>query len=114
MKDLVMYTRTSGCPFVSLAKRVFSEYGIAYREIYIDKDSEARARVLHWTGFLAVPTLVLANRGEVLPYEEPAPLPRGASPRGINRGAMLTEPNRDDLIAWLREHDLLADDNPSY
>lgn len=104
MKDLVMYTRTSGCPFVTVAKRVFADYALSYREIFIDKDMEARARVLNWTGFLAVPTIVAANPGEVLPYEEPDPLPRGNSPRGINRGAMITEPSSDELTRWLRQH----------
>ncbi len=109
-----MYTRTSGCPFVTLAKRVFADYGVQYREIFIDRDPEARARVLAWTGFLAVPTLVIANPGEMLPYEDPAPLAKGMSPRGINRGAMMTEPNKDDLTAWLREHGLIAEaDEPA-
>lgn len=103
-KDLIMYTRTAGCPFVSTAKQVFTSYGVAYRELYIDKDDDARQRVLDWTGFLAVPTLVVANPGEVLPYEAPSYLERGRSPRGINRGAMITEPTAAELTAWLRQH----------
>jgi len=103
-----MYTRTAGCPFVSLAKRVLNDHGLSYREIFIDKDDEARERVLRWTGFLAVPTLIVARPGEVLPIEEPEPLPKGASPRGINRGAMITEPGRDELNAWLLQHGFIT------
>lgn len=108
MNELIMYGRTTGCPFITLARRVLNDYGLSYREIFIDQDAEARERVLRWTGFLAVPTLVVARPGEVLPIEEPEPLPRGSSPRGINRGAMITEPGKDDLTAWLRQHGFIT------
>jgi glutaredoxin len=107
MREIVMYTRTTGCPFVTLAKRVMRDYALEYREVFIDKDDEARARVLNWTGFLAVPTIVAAEPGGILPYEEPEPLPRGMSPRGINRGAMITEPSMDDLITWLQQQGII-------
>lgn len=109
MKHLVMYGRTTGCPFITVAKRVFDEYGLSYEEIMIDKDSEARRRVQDWTGFLAVPTIVAAEAGSVLPYEEPAFLPRGDSPRGINRGSMITEPGIDALTTWLRQHHFISE-----
>lgn len=111
--ELVMYTRTSGCPFVSLAKRVFNDYTVSFREVFIDKDPEARARVLNWTGFLAVPTLVVAQPGEILPYEEPGPLAKGSSPRGVDRGAMITEPGYDQLVGWLRRHGFVAVEDAS-
>lgn len=103
-RDLVMYTRTAGCPFVSTAKRVLHEHRIPYREIFIDKDPEARERVLAWTGFLSVPTLIVAEPGEDLPYTEFSPLPAGESPRGIDRGPMLTEATTGELEAWLIKH----------
>jgi glutaredoxin len=103
-KELVMYARSSSCPFVTLAKRVLDDYHVAYREIHIDRDSEARQRVLDWTGFLSVPTLVVAEAGEDLPYEQEAPLEKGRSPRGIDRGTMMTEPSADDLTHWLQRH----------
>jgi glutaredoxin len=102
-----MYSRTSGCPFVTLAKRVLADHAQAYEEIFIDANDDARARVLRWTGFLSVPTLVLAADDGVLPPEEPAPLPEGSSPRGIDRGWMITEPNSDELEAWLLRHGLI-------
>jgi len=105
--ELVMYSRSLSCPFVTLAKRVLHDFGVDYREIHIDKDEQARQRVLKWTGFLSVPTLVISTNGDNLPYEEPAPLLPGMSPRGINRGAMITEPNVTELTAWLRQHGLI-------
>lgn len=102
-KELIMYSRTWGCPFMTLAKKVLADYSVPYREIFIDTDKQARERVLEWTGFLSVPTLVAAQPGDVLPYEPPSPLERGRSPRGINRGTIITEPNIDQLLAWLVE-----------
>lgn len=107
-KTLIMYSRTSGCPFVTTAKRVLQEYAVPYREVFIDQDPIARQRVLDWVGFLSVPTLVAAPDGEILPYEAPAPLDKGISPRGINRGSMITEPYPDELTAWLKQHGFIA------
>jgi glutaredoxin len=114
MPTLIMYTRRLGCPFVTLAKRVLADYQVPYREVFIDQDSAARARVIEWTGFLSVPTLVISLDGGDLPYALPAPLPKGASPRGIDRGAMITEPGESQLLDWLRQHQLLSDgpENP--
>lgn len=103
-KELVMYSRSYSCPFVTLAKRVLTDYQIAYREVHIDRDNEARDRVLDWTGFLSVPTLIVAEAGEALPYEPPAPLEKGVSPRGIDRGTMITEPNIEEFTGWLQRH----------
>jgi glutaredoxin len=104
-----MYHRTSSCPFVTLAKRVLKDYQVAYHEIFIDKDEIARLRVLEWTGFLAVPTLVVARKGDVLPIEPPSFLDKGRSPRGIDRGHMITEPSEDELSAWLLKHGFIAE-----
>lgn len=107
--ELVMYSRTFGCPFISVAKRVLSDYALAYREIYIDKDMAARARVQDWTGFLSVPTLVAAETGSDLPYAPPTPIAHGQSPRGVNRGTMITEPYADELVKWLAQHGFIAE-----
>lgn len=105
--ELVMYSRTSPCPFVSLAKRVLERENVPYRELYIDQDRTYESRVLEWTGFLSVPTLIIAHPGEDLPIGDPMPLAPGASPRGVDRGPMLTEPGEEQLIEWLRRYDLL-------
>lgn len=107
-RELVMYGRSFGCPFMTTARKVFADLALPYREIMIDKDPAARERVLNWTGFLSVPTLVVAEAGSDLPYEEPLPLPRGASPRGVDRGAMITEPYRQELIDWLVKHAFIS------
>jgi hypothetical protein len=74
----------------------------------IDRDPVFEKRVVEWTGFRSVPTLVVANSGEELPYQPPTPLEHGASPRGINRGSMLTEASDAELMAWLRQHGFVA------
>jgi glutaredoxin len=107
-RELIMYGRTLGCPFITTAKRVLEREQVPYRELLIDKDKEAAARVVAWTGFLSVPTLLIAEAGELLPYTLPDPLEQGASPRGINRGSMITEASDEELMAWLRQHALVT------
>lgn len=102
--ELVMYIRTRGCPFMSTARLALARMQIPYREINIDTDEAARAWLLETVGFLSVPTLVLAHPGEDRPYAEPAALPPGSSPRGIDRGSVLTEPNSQQLAIWLEHH----------
>jgi glutaredoxin len=104
-----MYSRTTSCPFVTLAKRVLDDNGLPYHEIYIDKDEEAKKRVLEWTGFLAVPTIVVAWTGDQTPISAPDYLERGRSPRGIDRGHLITEPNIDELTRWLAKHGFVAE-----
>ncbi len=106
--ELVMYTRTTPCPFVSLAKRVLEADGVGYRELFIDREKIIEQRVLDWTGFLSVPTLIIARPGEDLPYTDFAELPKDASPRGVDRGPMITEPSEEQLKSWLRHYGFLA------
>ncbi len=102
-KTLVVYGRTSFCPYQRIAQRVFDEHNLSVHSIMIDQSDEARDLVLQWTGFRAVPTLVVANPGETLPYKEPAPL-TVESPRGVNRGSIITEPTKEQLLEWLKQH----------
>jgi glutaredoxin len=103
-KEIVMYSRTFGCPYVRIAERVLADYKMTYREIYIDRDAVAKRRVVEWTGFESVPTIVVAHQGEDIPFEAPAPLAAGSSPKGVNRGSMITEPSEEQLVAWLRQN----------
>jgi len=112
-KELVMYSRSFGCPFVSIARRVLEEHDVPYREILIDRDEAAKQRVLDWTGFLSVPTIVVAEMGENLPYTTPDPLPPKTSPRGIDRGPMMTEANIKQLTAWLVKHQFIQEESES-
>lgn len=102
-RTLFLYSRSSGCPLVTLAQRVLADYGVPYREVYIDRDPQARQRVLAWTGFLSVPTLVVSD-GDGQPIAPLTPLPPGVSPRGIDRGPLITEPDSEQLVRWLRRH----------
>ena len=102
--ELVMYSRTTGCPYISTAKRVLNAHNVPYRELFIDIDHTARERVLEWTGFLSVPTLIVTMPGLDLPYMDFESLPSGASPRGIDRGPMLTEASAGELETWLKKH----------
>src|SRR3954452_7108360 len=97
-RELVMYSRTTPCPFVSLARRVLNAESVPYRELHIDQDKTYERRVLDWTGYLSVPTLIVAAPGGEMPIEEPLPLAKDTSPRGINRGYMLTEPSEEQLV----------------
>jgi glutaredoxin len=100
--ELVMYTRTRGCPWVSLARSVLKQENVPYREVFIDQDPDARQRLLDWVGFLSVPTLIVAAPDSDFPIEAPSSLAHGTSPRGIDRGTMITEPNAEQCLAWLR------------
>ena len=103
-KELVVYARTTYCTFLSTTRRVLNRHDVSYREIMINEDETAMQRVLDWTGFQSVPTIILAEPGEDLPYEEPKPLKKGDSPRGVDRGSMITEPGSFELEKWLRKH----------
>ncbi len=108
--ELVMYTRSWSCPAVSLARTVLTRHGISWREINVDADPAAREWLLQNVGFLSVPTLVIATPGQATPVTPPLPLPPGHSPRGVDRGSVLTEPGAEQLTAWLAGHGLLATD----
>jgi glutaredoxin len=103
-RELVVYTRTIGCPFITIAKRVLGEHNVTYREVYIDKDPIARDRLRDWTGFLSVPTLFVAYPGEVVPVEIPPRLPAKTSPQGVDRGVMISEPRDQQLLDWLKKN----------
>jgi glutaredoxin len=108
-RELIMYTR-GGCAMVGLAKRVLHDYHVPYREVAVDRNDDARQWVMSTTGFLSVPTLVVANPGDLLPFETPLPLARGSSPRGVNRGSIITEPSMSQLIEWLEQHGFIEVD----
>ena len=106
-KELVMYVRNFYCPNVALARDVMKRYNIAYRELNIDKDPKLAGRIKEWTHYLSVPTLVVANPGEDVPYTDTLPYPTDCSNRGYDRGPMITEPNNQELENWLYKHGFL-------
>lgn len=106
-KELVVYSRSTYCPYIAKARRVFEQYQVTYREIMIDQSEEATQRVEMWTGFRSVPTIIVARCGEDVPCEAPTPLATESSPRGVDRGSMITEPYEGELIAWLKRNNFI-------
>ena len=106
-KEIVMYIRTAYCSGVALARDVMQRYNVPYREIDINSDSQMAARVKEWTNYHSVPTLVIANPGEDVPYTDFLPCPTDRSIKGYNRGPLITEPNNQDLENWLHQHGFL-------
>jgi glutaredoxin len=103
-QTLVFVNRSIGCPLSTLARRILEDHAVDYLERWYDTEPDVKSRLLQWTGFLSVPTLYVAGDNTNEPVEPPEPLDRGASPRGIDRGSMLTEPSADQLLAWLVRH----------
>ncbi len=110
MPRLVVYARSSFCPDVARWRRWVSEHPLEYVEFDIDRDDEAYQRVLAWTGHESVPTLVIAPDDDIVPIEEPKPVPRGRGPRAIDRGTMLTEPNPGQIGPFLDRHGIAYGD----
>ena len=106
-REIVMYSRSYSCPYVRRAKRVLTRYQVPYHEILINQVPAARRKVVEWTGFESVPTIIVIDPGQDLPYQPPSPLPAGTSPRGVDRGSMITEPSEQQLTAWLRRHSFI-------
>jgi glutaredoxin len=106
-KEIVMYVRSIYCPQMALARDVMSRYGIPFREIDIGRDPAMAARVKEWTNFHSVPTIIIANPGEDLPYTDVLPPPTDGPLRGYDRGPMITEPNNQALENWLHKHGFL-------
>lgn len=107
-KEIVMYVRSSYCPGVALARDLLNRYQIPYREINVDSDPALARRLQEWTGFLSVPTLIIANPGEDVPHTDFLPPPDGRSLKGYDRGPMITEPTNQQLENWLHRHNFLA------
>ena len=78
--ELVMYTRTSGCPFVSLARSVLQKENVVYREVYINRTRKpASACWIGWAFFRAdldrhCPSKRPPGRGPGAPRQGPQPV----------------------------------------
>jgi glutaredoxin len=95
------------CYNCSDTRAALQSWGVPAEFVNIEKDAAAARRVIAWTGFRSVPTLLIAEEGSLEPCEAPAALAPGASPHGVDRGSMLTEPTRAQLRSWLIAHSLL-------
>ncbi len=103
---LVMYM-SPWCINCLDTQEALAEWQVNYVNIDIKKDATAARRVRTWTGFESVPTLVICDEGSIEPCTAPAALAYGASPRGVDRGTMLTEPTRTQLKAWLVKNGIM-------
>lgn len=103
MARLAVYVRSKFCPDVARWQRWLQTHSLDFVELDIDTDNEAYARVMSWTGFESVPTLVIAPDDGIEPIEEPSPLD-GRSPRAVDRGTMLTEPNPGQIEPFLERN----------
>ena len=103
-KELVVIGRTYPCPDLARTQRFLKANNINYRQINIDEDEAALEFLLRWVGHRSVPTVVVAQAGDVQPIEEPAPLPPGRSVRSLDRGTMITEPSDEALRGFLHRH----------
>ena len=107
-KELIMYSRVAPCPDCSRAKHLLQELEIPFQEKLIDRDPAARELVVGLTGHQSVPTMVIARPGELSPFPDPKPLEKGRSPRGVDRGTVLTEPDMITLRQWLNSHGFIT------
>ena len=106
-KELIVYGRTYPCPDLARSQRFLNNKNVSYRLIHIDQDEEAGEVVERYVGHRSVPTIVVARKGDVLPIEEPTPLPQGRSARSFDRGTMITEPSDEALSSFLQRHGLM-------
>lgn len=107
-KRIVVYM-SPWCYTSQDTQRALNEWGVPATFINIKEDRAAAGRVRGWVGFESVPTVVLSEGDSEEPFEPPAPLPAGSSPRGLDRGSLITEATRNQLRAWLVKHSLLSE-----
>jgi glutaredoxin len=108
MANRVVVYMSPWCYTSKDTQSALNEWGVPATFINIKEDQAAAARVRGWVGFESVPTVVIANGDSVEPIEPPAPLTAGSSPRGVDRGSVITEATRNQLRAWLVKHAVLA------
>jgi glutaredoxin len=106
-KEVVIYVRQAFCSSTAMARELLSRYKIPFREIYIDKDPAMANRVIEWTNYRSIPTLIITNPDENVPYTDFLPVPTDQPNRGYDRGPMITEPNNQQLEDWLYKHGFL-------
>lgn len=107
-RQVVVYM-SPWCSSSSDTQRALKEWDVPATFVNIKEDRAAATRLRGWVGFESVPTVVLAEEGSVEPCEPPAPLSAGGSPRGVDRGSLITEATRVQLRAWLVKQGILAE-----
>lgn len=107
-RQVVVYM-SPWCSSSSDTQRALKEWDVPATFVNIKEDRAAATRLRGWVGFESVPTVVLAEEGSVEPCAAPAPLPVGSSPRGVDRGSLITEATRVQLRAWLVKQGILSE-----
>jgi len=107
-RQVVVYM-SPWCSSSSDTQRALKEWDVPATFVNIKEDRAAATRLRGWVGFESVPTVVLAEEGSLEPCDPPAPLSTGSSPRGVDRGSLITEATRVQLRAWLVRQGLLAE-----
>lgn len=109
-KSLVVYVRSVRCEDQDRVRRDLSEWGIPFHEVNIDQDSAAAERLEEWTGFRAVPTVLIGDSHSGEPYTPPAGIVPGQTPRNLDRGCMISEPLTENLRRFLSNNGFLKPD----
>jgi glutaredoxin len=109
MSRRVVVFMSPWCGSSSDTQRALKEWGVDATFVNVKEDREAAARLREWVGFESVPTVFVADGGELTPTEAPLQLAKGISPRGVDRGSMITEASRPQLREWLVKQGMLAD-----
>ena len=107
-REVVVYM-SPWCSSSADTQRALNEWGVPAKFVNIKEDRAAATRLRGWVGFESVPTVLLAEAGAVEPCCPPDSLPSGGSPRGVDRGSMITEASRVQLRAWLVKQGVLAE-----
>ncbi|MCL5959395.1 MAG: glutaredoxin family protein [Chloroflexi bacterium] len=90
------------------AREVLRKLGVTYQEIDVEKDEEAARRLESWNnGFRSVPTIVIESESGISLAAEGPPEGKPRSPRGWDRGPMITEPSSGELEVFLRRHGVI-------
>jgi glutaredoxin 3 len=61
MQTVTLYT-TDFCPFCRSAKALLNKRGVAYEEINLSRDADARAKLHEITGMVTFPQIVIGAR----------------------------------------------------
>ena len=107
MPQLLMFTRTGGCPDQAAARRYLDEFKLKPIELNISREAEAAEMLMELAGCLAIPTFVAAD-GNNQPIEPPRPMEPYRSVRNVDRGSIISEPTRDGLRTFLIRHGFLT------
>lgn len=105
MARLVVYGSSVPCPDMARFTWWLQQYEVpGLVAVDIHRERWAYERVVSWTGHASVPTLVIAEDDGVDPISEPAPLLPGQRVRALDRRTMLTEPNPQQIVEFLRRN----------